>query len=52
MGTWEIDNSKDSAERGIKIQGVKFQSMKNYTCSNVDENGAIANKVSCEKDGV
>ena len=51
MGTWEIDNSKDSAERGIKIQGVKFQSMKNYTCSNVDENGAITNKVSCEKDG-
>ena len=52
MGTWEIDNSKDSAERGIKIQGVKFQSMKNYTCSNVDENGAITNKVSCEQDGV
>ena len=51
MGTWEIDNSKDSAERGIKIQGVKFQSMKNYTCSNVDENGAITSKVSCEKDG-
>ena len=51
-GTWEIDNSKDSNERGIKIQGVKFQSMKNYTCSNVDENGAITNKVSCEKDGV
>ena len=52
MGTWTIDNSKDSAERGIRIQGVKFQSMKNYTCSNVDENGAITNKVSCEKDGV
>ena len=51
MGTWEIDNSKDSAERGIKIQGVKFQSMKNYTCSNVDENGVITSKVSCEKDG-
>ena len=51
MGTWEIDNSKDSAERGIKIQGVKFQSMKNYTCSNVDENEAITSKVSCEKDG-
>ena len=51
MGTWEIDNSKDSDERGIKIQGVKFQSMKNYTCSNVDENGAITSKVSCEKDG-
>ena len=52
MGTWTIDNSKDSAERGIKIEGVKFASMKNYTCSNVDENGAITNKVSCEKDGV
>ena len=51
MGTWEIDNSKDSDERGIKIQGVKFQSMKNYTCSNVDENGTITSKVSCEKDG-
>ena len=51
MGTWEIDNSKDSDERGIKIQGVKFQSMKNYTCSNVDENGVITSKVSCEKDG-
>ena len=51
MGTWEIDNSKDSDERGIKIQSVKFQSMKNYTCSNVDENGAITSKVSCEKDG-
>ncbi|MDY2893235.1 MAG: prepilin-type N-terminal cleavage/methylation domain-containing protein, partial [Candidatus Faecisoma sp.] len=37
MGTWTIDNSKDSAERGIKIEGVKFASMKNYTCSNVDE---------------
>ena len=52
MGTWTIDNSKDSAERGIKIEGVKFASMKNYTCSNVDENGAITNKVSCEQDGV
>ena len=51
MGTWEIDNSKDSDKRGIKIQSVKFQSMKNYTCSNVDENGAITSKVSCEKDG-
>ena len=52
MGTWTIDNSKDSAESGIKIEGVKFASMKNYTCSNVDENGAITNKVSCEQDGV
>ena len=50
-GTWTIDNTKNSDERGIKIQGVKFQSMKNYTCSNVDENGTITSKVSCEKDG-
>ena len=47
MGTWTIDNSKDSAERGIKIEGVKFASMKNYTCYNDLETG----KVSCEKDG-
>ena len=52
MGTWTIDNSKDSAERGIKIEGVKFASMKNYTCSNVDENDKITSKVTCEKDGV
>ena len=47
MGTWTIDNSKDSDERGIKIEGVKFASMKNYTCYNDLETG----KVSCEKDG-
>ena len=52
MGTWTIDNSKNSDERGIKIVGVKFASMKNYTCSNVDENDKITSKVTCEKDGV
>ena len=50
-GIWTIDNSKDSDERGIKIEGVKFASMKNYICSNADENGVITNKVNCEKDG-
>jgi len=52
MGTWTIDNTKNSDERGIKIVGVKFASMKNYTCSNVDENDKITSKVTCEKDGV
>ena len=51
-GTWTIDNTKNSDERGIKIVGVKFASMKNYTCSNVDENDKITSKVTCEKDGV
>ena len=52
QGTWTIDNTKNSDERGIKIVGVKFASMKNYTCSNVDENDKITSKVTCEKDGV
>ncbi len=46
-GTWQIDNSSDSTERGIKIQNVKFKSMKNYTCSNDLTTG----KVNCIKDG-
>ena len=52
QGTWTIDNTKNSDERGIKIVGVKFASMKNYTCSNVDKNDKITSKVTCEKDGV
>ena len=51
-GTWTIDNESDSDERGIRIEGVKFASMKNYTCSNVDENGKITSKVTCKKDGI
>ena len=50
-GTWKIDNSKNSVDRGIRIEGVKFASMKDYTCTNVDENGEITGKVNCEKDG-
>ncbi len=51
-GTWEIDNLSTSTERGIKIQNVKFKSMKNYTCSNVDSNGLITNKINCIKDAI
>ncbi|MDY2893092.1 MAG: prepilin-type N-terminal cleavage/methylation domain-containing protein, partial [Candidatus Faecisoma sp.] len=32
-GTWTIDNSKDSEQRGIKIDNVRFSSMKDYACS-------------------
>ena len=53
-GTWTIDNSAvDStgkvADRGIKVTGVKFDSMKDYTCSNTDANGKITAKVTCKK---
>ena len=53
-GTWKIDNSAvDSAgkvaDRGIKVTGVKFDSMKDYTCSNTDANGKITAKVTCKK---
>ena len=51
MGTWTIDNSKNSDERGIKIVGVKFASMKDYTCTNVNSDGTINSKVICTKDG-
>ena len=44
-GTWTIDNSKDSEQRGIKINNVRFSSMKDYACSNDLETG----KVSCKK---
>ena len=44
-GTWTIDNSKDSEQRGIKINNVRFSSMKDYACSNNLETG----KVSCKK---
>ena len=50
-GTWEIDNSSDSSNRGIKIKGVKFTSMKDYTCTNVNEDGTINSKVMCTKNG-
>ena len=44
-GTWTIDNSKDSEQREIKIDNVRFSSMKDYACSNDLETG----KVSCKK---
>ena len=50
-GTWEIDNSSDSNNRGIKIKDVKFASMKDYTCTNVSEDGTINSKVMCTKSG-
>ena len=48
-GTWTIDNSKDSEQRGIKIDNVRFSSMKDYACSNVNSNGTINSKVTCTK---
>ena len=50
-GTWEIDNSSDSDNRGIKIKDVKFASMKDYTCTNVNSDGTINSKVTCTKGG-
>ena len=50
-GTWEIDNSSDSSNRGIKIKDVKFASMKDYTCTNVNSDGTINSKVTCTKGG-
>ena len=50
-GTWEIDNSSDSSNRGIKIKDVKFASMKDYTCTNVNDDGTINSKVMCTKGG-
>ena len=50
-GTWEIDNSSDSDNRGIKIKDVKFGSMKDYTCTNVNSDGKINSKVTCTKGG-
>ena len=50
-GTWEIDNSSDSDNRGIKIKDVKFGSMKDYTCTNVNSDGTINSKVTCTKGG-
>ena len=48
-GTWEIDNSSDSDNRGIKIKDVKFGSMKDYICTNVNSDGTINSKVTCTK---
>ena len=48
-GTWEIDNSSDSDNRGIKIKDVKFGSMKDYTCTNLNSDGTINSKVTCTK---
>ena len=48
-GTWTIDNTKNSDEKGIKIVGLKFASMKDYTCTNYI-NGKIESKVTCTKD--
>ena len=50
-GTWEIDNSSDSDNRGIKIKDVKFGSMKDYTCTNLNSDGTINSKVTCTKGG-
>ena len=50
-GTWEIDNSSDSNNRGIKIKDVKFGSMKDYTCTNLNSDGTINSKVMCTKGG-
>ncbi len=50
-GTWEIDNSSDSNNRGIKIKDVKFGSMKDYTCTNLNSDGTINSKVTCTKGG-
>ena len=50
-GTWKIDNSSDSDNRGIKIKDVKFASMKDYTCTNVNSDGTINSKVTCTKGG-
>ena len=50
-GTWEIDNSSDSDNRGIKIKDVKFGSMKDYTCTNLNSDGTINSKVMCTKGG-
>ena len=49
-GTWEIDNSSDSDNRGIKIKDVKFGSMKDYICTNVNDDGTINSKVMCVKE--
>ena len=51
QGTWEIDNTVDSNDRGIKIKDVKFASMKDYTCTNVNSDGTINSKVMCTKSG-
>ena len=48
-GTWTIYNSKDSVEKGIKIEGVKFASMKDYVCTNVNSDGTINSNVTCTK---
>ena len=50
-GTWEIDNSSDSNNRGIKIKDVKFASMNDYICTNVNDDGTINSKVTCTKGG-
>ena len=50
-GTWEIDNSSNPDNRGIKIKDVKFGSMKDYTCTNVNSDGTINSKVTCTKGG-
>ena len=58
-GTWEIDNASDTTDaskRGIRIYGVKFNSMKDYICSNTgkkdvaNKEAAIQAKVECKKD--
>ena len=49
-GTWTIYNSKGSVEKGIKIEGVKFASMKDYVCTNVNSDGTINSNVTCTKE--
>ena len=48
-GTWEIDSTSNSNSRGVKIVGIKFASMKDYTCTNVNNDGTINSKVNCTK---
>ena len=46
-GAWRINNSIDSNKSGVKIVGVRFDSMKDYVCSNEFE----TSKVECKKIG-
>ena len=53
-GTYYIDDSSTAttANRGIKVWGVKFASMNGYTCSNTSDGtqtGTLQTKVTCKK---
>ena len=52
-GTWEIINGADVEDgRGIKVENVKFDSMKDYVCESVIENNELTGKVTCVKDNI